>query len=110
LRLPFAAKTPADSLGVRSIDPMIDYLPSMVESLRASVLKLGLLSESDLTAAVNECRQHLAKPGTAFTMYSLPRYGDAQDRILAGSSDPLQRRKVAFGSKRDFVSLADTSG
>jgi hypothetical protein len=62
LRLPFAAKTPADSLGVRSIDPMIDYLPSMVESLRASILKLGLLSESDLTAAVNECRQHLAKP------------------------------------------------
>jgi ubiquinone/menaquinone biosynthesis C-methylase UbiE len=58
-------------LGVRSIDPMIDYLPSMVESLRASILKLGLLSESDLAAALNECRQHLAKPGTAFTMYTL---------------------------------------
>jgi SAM-dependent methyltransferase len=58
-------------LGVRSTDPMVDYLPSTVESLRAVILKLGLLSESDLAVALNECRQHLAKPGTAFTMYTL---------------------------------------
>ncbi len=58
-------------LGVRSTDPMIDYLPSTVESLRAAILKLGLLNESDLAAALNECREHLAKPGTAFTMYTL---------------------------------------
>jgi ubiquinone/menaquinone biosynthesis C-methylase UbiE len=58
-------------LGVRSIDPMVDYLPSMIESLRAAILRLGLLSENDLVAALAECRQHLAKPETAFTMWTL---------------------------------------
>jgi SAM-dependent methyltransferase len=58
-------------LGVRSIDPMVDYLPSTVESLLATILTLGLLGESDLAATLAECRQHLAKPGTAFTMYTL---------------------------------------
>ena len=55
-------------LGVRSVDFMIDYLPSTVESLRGTILKLGLLSERDLTAALADCRRHLATPGTAFTM------------------------------------------
>jgi ubiquinone/menaquinone biosynthesis C-methylase UbiE len=58
-------------LGVRSIDPMIDYLPSMIESLRGTILKLGLFSEDDLASTLAECRQHLAKPGTAFTMWTL---------------------------------------
>jgi SAM-dependent methyltransferase len=58
-------------LSVRSIDPMVDYLPSMTESLRAAILRLGLLSENDLVAALAECRQHLAKPGTTFTMWTL---------------------------------------
>jgi len=58
-------------LGVRSIDPMIDYLPSTIESLRAIVLKLGLMGESELDAALAECRAHLAKPGTSFTMYTV---------------------------------------
>jgi ubiquinone/menaquinone biosynthesis C-methylase UbiE len=58
-------------LGVRSTDPMVDYLPSTVESLRAAVLKLGLLTETDLDAALSECRMHLAKPDTSFTMYTV---------------------------------------
>ncbi|MGO9048731.1 MAG: class I SAM-dependent methyltransferase [Xanthobacteraceae bacterium] len=58
-------------LGVRSTDPMVDYLPSTVESLRPAILKLDLLNKSDLATALKECRQHLAKPGTAFTMYTL---------------------------------------
>ncbi len=58
-------------LGVRSTDTMVDYLPSMIESLREVILKLGLLSEDDLVNALAECRQHLAKPGTAFTMWTL---------------------------------------
>ena len=58
-------------LGVRSIDPMVDYLPSTVESLRGSVAKLALLNDSDLDATLRECRQHLSKPGTAFTMYTV---------------------------------------
>lgn len=58
-------------LGVRASDPMVDYLPSTVESLRAAVLKLGLLKESELDAALAECRAHLAKPDTSFTMFTV---------------------------------------
>jgi len=58
-------------LAVRSADPMIDYLPSTIESLRGTVLKLGLLGEDELDTALAECRRHLAQPGTSFTMYTL---------------------------------------
>ena len=58
-------------LGVRSIDPMVDYLPATVESLRGTVLKLGLLRETDFAATLADCRAHLAKPGTSFTMYTV---------------------------------------
>jgi len=58
-------------LGVRSTDPMVDYLPATVESLRGTIVKLGLLSESDLESALAECRGHLAAPGTSFTMYTV---------------------------------------
>jgi SAM-dependent methyltransferase len=58
-------------LGVRSTDPMVDYLPSTVESLRGAILKLGLLSEADLDQALADCRAHLAKPGSSFTMYTV---------------------------------------
>ncbi len=58
-------------LGVRSTDPMVDYLPSTVESLRAAILRLNLLSEDELDTALAECRKHLATPGTAFTMFTL---------------------------------------
>jgi SAM-dependent methyltransferase len=58
-------------LAVRSIDPLVDYLPSSVESLRGTILKLGLLDEHALTVALADCRRHLAKPGTGFTMYTV---------------------------------------
>jgi len=58
-------------LGVRSGDPMADYLPSTIESLRAAILKLGLLGESELADALADCRAHLAKPGTSFTLYTV---------------------------------------
>jgi ubiquinone/menaquinone biosynthesis C-methylase UbiE len=58
-------------LGVRSIDAMVDYLPSTIESLRASILSLGILGDSDLDRALSDCRNHLSQPGTAFTMYTL---------------------------------------
>ena len=53
---------------IRSVDPMVDYLPSTVESLRGAILRLGLLNERDLASALADCRRHLASPGTAFTM------------------------------------------
>jgi len=58
-------------LGVRSTDPMVDYLPATVESLRGTILKLGLIGEAELAAALADCRAHLAKPGTSFTIFAL---------------------------------------
>lgn len=58
-------------VGVRSVDPMVDYLPSTVESLRGTVIKLGLIAEADFDKTVAQCREHLRKPGTAFTMYTV---------------------------------------
>jgi len=58
-------------IGVRSIDPMVDYLPSTVESLRGTVLRLGLMSEAELSTALADCRAHLRDPGTVFTMYTV---------------------------------------
>ena len=58
-------------LAVRSIDPMVDYPPSTVESLRATILELGLLRENDLAVALADCRKHLAKSETAFTLYTV---------------------------------------
>ena len=58
-------------LSVRSIDPMVDYLPSMIEFVARDDFTLDLLNEDDLVTALAECRQHLANPGTAFTMWTL---------------------------------------
>jgi SAM-dependent methyltransferase len=58
-------------LGITSGDPMADYLPSTVESLRGQVLKHQLLSEEALAADLAACRDHLRRPDTAFTMYTV---------------------------------------
>jgi SAM-dependent methyltransferase len=58
-------------IGVRSIDPMVDYLPSTVESLRSTVAKLGLLPEAEFPKVLAECRNHLQQPDTVFTMYTV---------------------------------------
>ena len=58
-------------VGVRATDPMVDYLPATVESLRGAVVRLGLLSDAELPALLTECRRHLMAPDTAFTMYTV---------------------------------------
>jgi SAM-dependent methyltransferase len=58
-------------IGVRSCDAMVDYLPATVESLRGTVLRLRLLSETELSTALAECRAHLRDPATVFTMYTV---------------------------------------
>jgi SAM-dependent methyltransferase len=58
-------------IGVRSIDPMVDYLPSTVESLRGTIVRLGLMSDAELSTAIADCRAHLSDPGTVFTMYTV---------------------------------------
>ena len=57
-------------VGVRSMDPMVDYLPSTVESVRATVLKLGLLSDR-VPVLLAQCREHLRQPDTVFTTYTV---------------------------------------
>jgi SAM-dependent methyltransferase len=58
-------------VGVRSIDPMVDYLPATVESVRGTILRLGLMTEAELMVLLAECREHLGRPDTAFTMYTV---------------------------------------
>ncbi|HEY1505480.1 MAG TPA: methyltransferase domain-containing protein [Stellaceae bacterium] len=58
-------------IGARSGEPIVDYLPATVESLRGTVLGRELMTESALDAALAACRAHLADPGTVFTMYTV---------------------------------------
>jgi trans-aconitate methyltransferase len=58
-------------VGVRSGDPMVDYLPSTVESLRSAIVRLGLISEAEFSGILEECRTHLRRPGVSFTMYTV---------------------------------------
>ena len=58
-------------IGVRSVDPMADYLPATAESLRGTISKLGLLSDDELPKLLAEVRQHLQKPDTVFTLYTV---------------------------------------
>ena len=55
--------------GIRSIDPMADHLPSTVESIRATVLRLGLLAEAEMPSLLEQCRRHLRDPGTVTTSF-----------------------------------------
>lgn len=47
-------------VGFRSGQPMSDFLPATVESLRGPVLQHGLVGARELDAALAECRRHLA--------------------------------------------------
>ena len=58
-------------LGVRAGDPMVDYLPSTVQSLAGTIVGRGLLSERELTDALADCRAHLRHPDVSFTMYTV---------------------------------------
>jgi ubiquinone/menaquinone biosynthesis C-methylase UbiE len=51
-------------LGLRSTDPMIDHLPATIESLRGTILRLGLLEEAEMPGLLAQCRAHLRDPGT----------------------------------------------
>ena len=47
----------------------IRNVSSTVESLRQTIVQRGLMSESDLTAALAQCRAHLRNPDVVFTSY-----------------------------------------
>jgi SAM-dependent methyltransferase len=58
-------------LGVRSPDPMRDYLPCTIESVRAAIVERGLMSSAEIDATLADCRRHLCQPDTTFTTYTV---------------------------------------
>ena len=54
-------------VGVRSGDPMVDFMPATVESVRGTLLDKRLIDPSELEEALAACRAHLAHPDTVFT-------------------------------------------
>lgn len=58
-------------LGVTSSDAVVDYLPATVESVRGTILKLGLATDEGLAADLGQCRAHLQAPDTVFTMFTV---------------------------------------
>lgn len=58
-------------VGVRSGDPMTDYLPATIESIRGTLLVNQVMSAGELDAALAECRAHLADPDTVFTTFTV---------------------------------------
>jgi hypothetical protein len=48
---------------------MADFLPATVESIRATLVDRGIISEADLDAALTACRHHLADPDTVSTSF-----------------------------------------
>jgi SAM-dependent methyltransferase len=58
-------------VGVRSGDPMTDFMPATAESMRGALLQHGLMTQADLESALAACRRHLAQPDTVFTTYTV---------------------------------------
>ena len=54
-------------VGFRSGDPMAEFLPATVESMRGTIVRHHLIDEAELDAAVAACRGHLADPDTVST-------------------------------------------
>jgi ubiquinone/menaquinone biosynthesis C-methylase UbiE len=54
-------------VGVRSGDPMTDYVPATAESVRGTLLDERLIGPDELETALAACRAHLADPDTVFT-------------------------------------------
>ncbi len=56
-------------VGVRSGDPMTNYMPATVESLREKLIDQRLIEAGELDAALAAIRAHLADPDTVFDTY-----------------------------------------
>lgn len=56
-------------VGVTSGEPMADYLPATIESVRSTLIGTGIIAEAELDAALASCRRHLADPGTVSTSF-----------------------------------------
>ncbi len=54
-------------VGFRSDEPMADFLPATVESVRGAILRHDVIGDGELDAALAACRRHLADPDTVST-------------------------------------------
>jgi ubiquinone/menaquinone biosynthesis C-methylase UbiE len=68
-------------VGFRADDPMADYLPATVESLRRTVLRHDLIDEGELDAALAACRRHLADPDTVSTYVTVAQVWGRRPRL-----------------------------
>ena len=69
-------------LGFRSVDPLSDYLPSTVESLRGTILSSGLMTTAELDDALGGCRAHLHDPGTVSSIYTVAQVWGRVERAV----------------------------
>ncbi|AWT59777.1 MAG: Demethylmenaquinone methyltransferase [Candidatus Moanabacter tarae] len=51
-------------LGFRNSDPMADYLPQTIESIRNTLISRSIASGEEIDRLIDECRNHLASPTT----------------------------------------------
>jgi ubiquinone/menaquinone biosynthesis C-methylase UbiE len=56
-------------VGVTSGEPMADFLPATIESIRSTLIGKAIIPEVDLGEALAACRRHLADPDTVFTSF-----------------------------------------
>jgi ubiquinone/menaquinone biosynthesis C-methylase UbiE len=54
-------------VGVRSGDPLTDFMPSTVEAVRGTLLGKQVITADELDSALAACRAHLADSDTVFT-------------------------------------------
>lgn len=77
-------------VGVRAGDPLVDYLPATAESLRRTIVDLGLMTDAELSATLAECRAHLERPDTAFTMYTVAQVWGRTPRSVTAPQHPCE--------------------
>lgn len=58
-------------IGIRSCDPMANYLPSTIESVHGLLTRHELIDQAELDAALTACRTHLADPATVSTFHTV---------------------------------------
>jgi ubiquinone/menaquinone biosynthesis C-methylase UbiE len=68
-------------VGFRADDPMADYLPATVESLRRTILRHDLIDEGELDATLAACRRHLAGPDTVSTYVTVAQVWGRRPRL-----------------------------
>jgi SAM-dependent methyltransferase len=56
-------------VGFTSREPMADFLPATIESIRSILIGRGIITEAELDAALAACRRHLSDPDTVSTSF-----------------------------------------